>query len=89
MKLLRTIIDHWGNVDSVQLKELVEYFPSTPLVIKWGMREREIIKASEVAKHITEVEENTEDWVREVFINAKNLNKLREVLGEENETTIS
>ncbi len=82
MKLLKDIMNHWGSIDSLQLKELVEYFPSVPLVIKWGMREREICKACDVAQRIEEVEESG-DWAREVFINAENLNKLREVLGEE------
>ena len=81
MKLLKDIIDNWGFVDSLQLKELVEYFPSAPLVIKWGMREREICNACEVAKRIEKVESESDDYVREVFINAENLNKLREVLG--------
>ena len=36
----------------------------------------------ERAQRIEEVEESG-DWAREVFINAENLNKLREVLGEE------
>lgn len=35
MKLLRDIIDHWGFVDSEQLKELAKHFPQMPLVIKW------------------------------------------------------
>ena len=45
MKILKDIIDHWGFVDSEQLKELVEHFPKMPLVIKWGMRERELCHA--------------------------------------------
>jgi len=81
MKLLKDIIEHWGFVDSEQLKELRKDFPKMPLVIKWGMREREICQASDVAQRIHE-EEQLGDWVREVFINAENLGKLREVLGE-------
>lgn len=81
MKLLKDIIEHWGFVDSEQLKELCKDFPKMPLVIKWGMREREICQASDVAQRIHE-EEQLGDWVREVFINAENLGKLREVLGE-------
>jgi len=81
MKLLKDIIQHWGFVDSEQLKELCKDFPKMPLVIKWGMREREICQASDVAQRIHE-EEQLGDWVREVFINAENLGKLREVLGE-------
>ena len=80
MKLLKDIIDHWGFIDSLQLKELVKYFPSVPLVIKWGMREREICKACDVAQRIEEVE-GSGDWAREVFIESKNFDKLKEVLG--------
>jgi len=61
-------------VDSEQLKELCKDFPKMPLVIKWGMREREICQASDVAQRIHE-EEQLGDWVREVFINAENLGK--------------
>lgn len=81
MKLLKDIMENWGFVDSKQLKELVEYFPSAPLVIKWGMREREIYKACEVAKIIERVESESDDYVREVFIESKNFDKLKEVLG--------
>jgi hypothetical protein len=45
------------------------------------MREREIFKACEVSKRIEKVESESDDYVREVFINAGNLKKLREVLG--------
>ena len=41
MQLIKDIIENWGFVDSKQIKELIKYFPNTPLVIKWGMRERE------------------------------------------------
>lgn len=81
MKLLKDIIDNWGSVDSLQLKELVEYFPSVPLVIKWGMREREICKACEVAKRIEKVESESDDYVREVFIQSENFRQLKSVLG--------
>ena len=76
-------MENWGFVNSKQLKEIVEYFPHTPLVIKWGMREREIYKACEVAKIIERVESESDDYVREVFIRSENFNKLKEVLGVE------
>jgi len=81
MKLLKEIIDHWGFVDSKQLPELVKHFPDTPLVIKWGGMPREQIAASKVAKRIEEVEQWDQDYVREVFICADQMNKLKEVFG--------
>jgi len=81
MKLLKEIIDHWGFVDSKQLPELVKHFPDTPLVIKWGGMPREQIAASKVAKRIEEVEQWDQDYVREVFICAGQMSKLKEVFG--------
>tara|TARA_B100000131_G_scaffold202804_1_gene194761 strand:- start:211 stop:471 length:261 start_codon:yes stop_codon:yes gene_type:complete len=81
MKLLKEIIDHWGFVDSKQLPELVKHFPDTPLVIKWGGMPREQIAASKVAKRIEEVEQWDQDYVREVFICADQMSKLKEVFG--------
>jgi len=81
MKLLKEIIDHWGFVDSKQLPELVEHFPDTPLVIKWGGMPREQIPASKVAERIKNVEEWGQDYVREVFICADQMSKLKEVFG--------
>ena len=80
MKVLKDIIDHWGFVDSEQLKELAKYFPQMPLVIKWGMRQREVCIACDIAQRIHE-EEQLGDWAREVFLTAKNLGQLKEVLG--------
>lgn len=81
MKLLKQIIDHWGFIDSKQLPELAEHFPDTPLVIKWGGMPREQLAASKVAKRIQEVEKSGKDYVREVFMCAKQMNKIREVFG--------
>ena len=81
MKLLKESIDHWGFVDSKQLPELVKHFPDTPLVIKWGGMPREQIAASKVAKRIEEVEQWDQDYVREVFICADQMSKLKEVFG--------
>jgi hypothetical protein len=81
MKLLKEIIEHWGFIDSKQLPELAEHFPDTPLVIKWGGMPRERLAASKVAKRIEEVEQWDQDYVREVFICAKQMEKLREVFG--------
>ena len=81
MKLLKEIIEHWGFIDSKQLPELAEHFPDTPLVIKWRGMPRERLAASKVAKRIEEVEQWDQDYVREVFICAKQMEKLREVFG--------
>ena len=81
MKVLKQIIDHWGFVDSQQLPELAKYFPDTPLVIKWGGMPREQVVASKVAERIKEVEQWDQDYVREVFICAKQMTKLKEVFG--------
>jgi hypothetical protein len=81
MKLLKEIIDHWGFIDSKQLPKLAEHFPDTPLVIKWGGMPREQLAASKVAKRIQEVEQSGKDYVREVFMCAKQMNKIKEVFG--------
>lgn len=81
MQVLKQIIDHWGFVDSQQLPELAKYFPDTPLVIKWGGMPREQVVASRVAERIKEVEQWDQDYVREVFICAKQMTKLKEVFG--------
>ena len=83
MKIFKDIIDHWGFVDSEQLKELIEHFPNTPLVIKWGMRQRELCHAKFVAERIAEVEAESDDYVREVFIHTENFRQLKSVLGVE------
>lgn len=83
MKLLKDIMDQWGFVNSLQLKELVEHFPRMPLVIKWGMRERELCHAKFVAERIAEVEAESDDYVREVFIQSENFRQLKSVLGVE------
>ena len=81
MQVLKQIIDHWGFVDSQQLPELAKYFPDTPLVIKWGGMPRQQVVASKVAERIKEVEQWDQDYVREVFICAKQMTKLKEVFG--------
>ena len=83
MKILKDIMDQWGFVNSLQLKELVEHFPRMPLVIKGGMRERELCHAKFVAERIAEVEAESDDYVREVFIQSENFRQLKSVLGVE------
>lgn len=84
MKLLKDIINNWGFVDSVQLKELAVHFPNMELIIKWGQAPRERVKASQISKHIQSVEDSTGDYCREVFIQSTEYRKLKEVLGEVN-----
>jgi len=81
MKLLKEIIAQWGNVDAEQCKELACYFPDTTLIIKWGFLPREACPASRVAHRIEAVERLQGDYCREVFIQSKSFQKLKEVLG--------
>ena len=84
MKLLKTIFDQLGFIDSVQLAELVETFPNTTVVVRWGYRQRERLKAIEVAGRIAEVESSIQsDYVRDVFIDSATMSKLREAFGED------
>ena len=81
MKVLKDIMEQWGFVNSVQLKELVEYFPHTPLVIKWSMNPREECEARLVSERIKQVESESDDYVLEVFIRSENFRQLKSVLG--------
>ena len=83
MKLLKEIIAQWGNLNAEQCKDLACYFPDTPLIIKWGYSPREEVKASEVAHRIEAVERLQGDYCREVFIQSKSFQMLKEVLGVE------
>ena len=81
MKLLKEIVAQWGNVNAEQCQELASYFPDTPLIIKWGYLPREEVKACEVAQRIALGEGAQGDYCREVFIQSKSFQKLKEVLG--------
>jgi len=83
MQLIKDIIENWGFVDSVQLPQLIKYFPNTPLVIKWGMREREECFAQFVPSRIEKVEAESDDYVREVFIRTEHYRQLKTILGVE------
>ena len=83
MKLLKTIFDQLGFIDSVQLAELVETFPNTTVVVRWGYLQRERLKAIEVAGRIAEVESSNTDYVRDVFIDSATMSNLREAFGED------
>ena len=83
MQLIKDIIENWGFVDSKQIKELIKYFPNTPLVIKWGMREREECFAQFVPSRIEKVESESDDYVREVFIRTEHYRQLKTILGVE------
>ncbi len=80
-KELKEIVNQWGNLDSEQLKEVVAYFPDTPLIIKWGFLPREQVKACEVTQRIALGEGAQGDYVREVFIRADHMKLLRQVFG--------
>ncbi len=81
MKILKEIIEQWGFVTKPQLEELEKHFPNMPLIIRWGAMPREKRLASEVSELIEHVEEVHRDYVRDVFIQSDNMDKLREVLG--------
>ena len=83
MQLIKDIIENWGFVDSVQIKQLIKYFPNTPLCIKWGMREREECFAQFVPSRIEKVEAESDDYVREVFIRTEHYRQLKTILGVE------
>jgi len=83
MQLIKDIIENWGFVDSVQIKQLIKYFPNTPLCIKWGMREREECFAQFVPGRIEKVEAESDDYVREVFIRSEHYKQLKTILGVE------
>lgn len=80
MQVLKEIIEHWGFVDSRQLPVLVEAFPKTPLIIKWGMAERQRVPADQVARTIEEGEASG-DYCREVFIESSQFRKLKDTFG--------
>lgn len=82
MKLLKTIIDQLGFVDSKQLITLAEVFPKMELIIRWGGLPREKALACNVAERIKEVEESNIDYVRDVFVQSEHMKQLRTVMGE-------
>ena len=83
MKLLKTIFDQLGFIDSVQLAEFVKSFPNTQVVIRWGGLPRERARAVDVATRIAQVEDSNADYVRDVFIDTKTMASLRIALGED------
>ena len=83
MKLLKTIFNQLGFIDSVQLAALVESFPNTTVVIRWGGLPRERARAIDVAGRIAQVETSGQDYVRDVFIDTQTMGVLRDALGEE------
>lgn len=80
MQVIKEIIEHWGFVDSRQLPILAEAFPKTPLVIKWGMAQRQRVSADQVARTIEEGE-TSGDYCREVFIESSHFRQLKDVFG--------
>ena len=81
MKLLKDIIDQWGNMNAEQCQELACYFPDTPLIIKWGYLPREEVRVAEVAHRIETVKRLQGDYCREVFIKSESFRDLKQVLG--------
>ena len=78
MKTLKDILSQFGYITQPQLAILVEHFPHTKVVIKWGGMPRECLSAWQVAERIAYVEENDIDYCREVFLTADQTTKLKE-----------
>ena len=63
MNTLLQIFSHWGYITECQLKELVEYFPHTKVVIQWGRNPRERLPAWEAIERMEKVEAEDTDYV--------------------------
>jgi len=79
MKTIKDILSQFGYIDSNQIKELVEHFPHTQVVIQWGGLPRESIAAHLCADRIKHVEDRDIDYVRSVFLRSETVKKLKEV----------
>tara|TARA_E500000178_G_scaffold280829_1_gene281028 strand:+ start:437 stop:691 length:255 start_codon:yes stop_codon:yes gene_type:complete len=79
MNTLLQIFTNWGYITDSQLKELVEYFPHTKVVIQWGRMQRERLPAWEAIERMEKVEAEDIDYVRSVFFTSQDMDKLREV----------
>tara|TARA_B100000902_G_C26817555_1_gene672282 strand:- start:370 stop:624 length:255 start_codon:yes stop_codon:yes gene_type:complete len=79
MNTLKDILSQFGYITQPQLATLVDYFPQTKVIIKWGGMPRERLSAWQVAERIAYVEENDIDYCREVFLTADQTTKLKEV----------
>ena len=79
MKTLKDILSQFGYITQPQLAILVEHFPHTKVVLKWGGMPRECLSAWQVAERIAYIEENNIDYCREVFLTADQTTKLKEV----------
>jgi hypothetical protein len=79
MNILVQIMANMGYITDCQLKELVEYFPHTRVVIQWGRMKRERLPAWEAIERMEKVEAKDTDYVRSVFLWSQDMQKLREV----------
>ena len=79
MNTLIQIFVNMGYITDCQLKELVEYFPHTKVVIQWGRMKRERLPAWEAIERMEKVEAEDTDYVRSVFLWSQDMDKLREV----------
>ena len=79
MNTLLQIFTNWGYITDSQLKELVEYFPHTKVVIQWRRMKRERLPAWEAIERMEKVEAEDIDYVRSVFFTSQDMDKLREV----------
>lgn len=78
MNVIKQIMRSYGSMNEASLKQLAAEFPDAQVVIKWGMKQRERVPASEA---ITKIEKEKDDYVREVFFSATDLESLQVILG--------
>lgn len=80
--LKQVITKQWGFITAPQLAEVAKSFPQMPFVLRWSGKPREIKEAQHVATRIHHVEKILqEDFLRDVFIEAKQMDHLRQDLG--------
>ena len=79
--ILKEIVSNHGYVTKNQLPELAQKHPSLPLVIKWSCAPRGIYEARDVEAKIKMVESRDKnEYAREVFISANQLDTIRKTL---------
>lgn len=76
---LRQLLDNHGCIDSeIMMSELARDFPNMLVGVKMGCSMRFIATASTVIARIEErVNQNSEDYAREIFVNCTTLDALR------------
>ena len=79
--ILKEIVSNHGYVTEAQLEILAVQHPILPLVVKWNYAPRGIYPANEIKAKIEQVEKyNPNEYVREVFLSANQLDTIRETI---------